>query len=168
MRSARNSIVILLLGLALGVLGKWADFYSPFLAALTSGIQLWVLLCCAVALGSRTPGRAAFHVFLLLGGMVCAYYVTAVRMGGVWGRSYVIGWGITAALSVVPGYLVWFARGRNRRAWTLSLGVLAFQVLAMFVLSGGVNFLDIVVIAATAVLLLRDKLGRRKSKRHVS
>lgn len=161
----RNSLLILLLGLALGVLSKWADHYSPVLADLTSGIQIWVFLSCAVALGSRTPARAALHVFLLLGGMVCAYYVTAVRMGGVWGRDHVIGWGIMSVLSVIPAWLVWFARGWSARAWVLRLGVLGFQVLAMFVLSGGVRGLDLAVILATAVLLLRNRSERNGKRR---
>ena len=47
----------------------------------------------------------------------------------------------------------------------LVLGVLGFQVLAMFALSGGVRGLDAAVILATAVLLLRGKPeqgGRRR------
>lgn len=166
MRAARNSLLVLLLGLALGVLSKWSDFYSPVLAALTSGVQLWVFLSCAAALGSRTPGRAALHVFLLLGGMVCAYYAAAVRMGGVWGRNFAIGWGIAAVLSVIPGWMVWFARGRSVRAWVLRLGVLGFQALAMFALSGGVNALDAAVITATAGLLLRGAAGRKYVSGH--
>lgn len=107
----RNSLLILLLGVVLGALSKWADFHSPWLSELTSGVQLWIFLGCILALYSRTPRRAALHVFLLLGGMVGAYYVTALIMRGVWAKSFVIGWGIAAVLSAVPGYLLWYARG---------------------------------------------------------
>ena len=69
----RNSLLVLLLGLTLGVLGKWADFHSPLLSDLTSGVQLWIFLGCVLALYSRTPRRAALRVVLLLGGMVAAY-----------------------------------------------------------------------------------------------
>lgn len=157
----RNSLLILLLGAVLGVLGKWADFHSPWLAELTSGVQLWIFLGCVLALYSRTPRRAALHVVLLLGGMVCAYYAAALVMKGAWARSYVIGWGIAAVLSAVPGYLLWFAKGRTRRAWLLSLGVVAVQAAAMFVLSGGVRVLDAVMILLTAAVLLVDKVGPR-------
>lgn len=159
----RNSLLVLLLGLALGVLGKWADFHSPWLSDLTSGVQLWICLGCALALYSRTPGRAALHVFLLLGGMVAAYYGTALAMKGVWSGRYVIGWSVAAVLSAVPAYLLWYARGRTRRAWLLCGAVLAVQIAAMFALSGGVRVLDAVVILLTAAVLLADKLvrGRR-------
>ncbi len=155
----RNSLLILLLGAALGVLGKWADFYSPWLAELTGGVQLWIFLGCVLALYSWTPRRAALHVVLLLGGMICAYYVTALVMKGAWDRRYVIGWSIAAVLSAVPGYLLWYAKGRTRRAWLMCAGVLAVQAAAMFVLSGGVRVLDLVMILLTAAVLLLDKIG---------
>ena len=160
----RNSLLILLLGLALGAVGKWSDCNSMLLADLTSGLQLWVLLCCALALGSRSPWRAGLHVFLLLGGMVCTYYLTAELMSVPWSESFLIGWGVVAALSPIPGFLVWYARGRSFRAWILCLGVLAFQILAMFVLSGHANLLDILLIAATAALLLWDKGPGRRTR----
>lgn len=151
---ARNSLLVLLLGVVLGVLSKWADFYSPLLSDLTSGVQLWILLGCVLALYSRTAPRAALHVFLLLGGMVAAYYTTAVLMGGAWAKRYLIGWGIAAVLSAVPGYLLWFARGGSRRAWGLCALVLVCQIGAAFLFSGGVRVLDAAVIVLTAAVLL--------------
>ena len=152
----RNSLLVLLLGLTLGVLGKWADFHSPLLSDLTSGVQLWIFLGCVLALYSRTPRRAALRVVLLLGGMVAAYYVTALVMRVAWSRSHAIGWGIAA----VPGYLLWYAKGRTRRAWLLSLGVAAAQIAVMLALSGGVRVLDLAIILLTAAVLLLDKFGR--------
>ena len=155
----RNSLLVLLLGLTLGVLGKWADFHS-LLSDLTSGVQLWIFLGCVLALYSRTPRRAALRVVLLLGGMVAAYYVTALVMRVAWSRSHAIGWGIAAAVSAVPGYLLWYAKGRTRRAWLLSLGVAAAQIAVMLALSGGVRVLDLAIILLTAAILLLDKFGR--------
>lgn len=157
----RNSLLILLLGVVLGILSKWADFHSPLLAELTSGVQLWILLGCALVLYSRTAFRAALHVFLLLGGMVAAYYITAVLMGGTWTVKYLISWGIAAVLSVVPGYLMWYAKGRNKRAWILCALVMACQIIGMVVFSGGIRVLDILLIVLTAVVLGIDKVRRR-------
>lgn len=159
-----RSALVLLAGLALGALSKWADYRSMFLADLTSGMALWVLLATAAALGSRSSWRAGLHVLLLLGGMVCAYYLTAEWMGVPWSRLFVIGWGLLAAVSPVFGFFVWYARGRGLHAWLLSLGVLGFQVLAALVFPGGVT--DAAVIPATAVLLLRDKIGGSHVPRH--
>lgn len=155
----RNSGLILLLGILLGAAGKWSDYHAMFLAELTSGIQLWILLGCVVSLGSRSSWRAGFNVFLLLGGMVCAYYFTAELMGAPWSWKFLVGWGAAAVLSPLPGFLVWYARGRSLQSWILCLGVLAFQLLAMLVLSGGVRLLDILLIAATAAALLWDKFA---------
>ena len=161
----RNSLLILLLGAALGALSKWADFHSPWLAELTSGISLWILLAAAVSLYSRTAMRAALHVPLLLGGMVGAYYLTAALTDSVWGKSYLIGWGVAAVLSAIPGYLVWFAKGRSRRAWLLSLGVPAVQIALVIVLFQRVRIFDVVMILLTAAVLLADKLGPRRRGR---
>ncbi|MBD5154265.1 MAG: hypothetical protein HDT15_04120 [Oscillibacter sp.] len=155
---ARNSLLILLLGVVLGALGKWSDGYVAWLAELTSGISLWILLATAVALYSRTAMRAALNVFLLLGGMVGAYYLTAVLTNSVWGKNYLIGWGVAAVLSAIPGYLVWFAKGRSRRAWLLSLGVVVVQITLVIVLFRTVRIFDVVTILLTAAVLLVDKI----------
>ena len=162
----RNSLLILLLGVALGALSKWSDSHmAVWLAELTSGISLWILLAAAVALYSRTAMRAALNVFLLLGGMVGAYYLTAVLTNSVWGKDYLIGWGIAAVLAAIPGYLVWFAKGRSRRAWLLSLGVLAVQIALVIVLFQRVRIIDVVMILLTAAVLLADKVGPRRRGR---
>lgn len=159
-----GALLSLLLGLALGVLSKWADFNSMLLADLTSGILLWILLSCAVARFSRTPLRAGLHVLLLLGGMVVSYYAAAYWISGVWATRYLVGWGLAALLSPVPAFAVWHAGGRSRRAWAISLGVLAFEVLAAVVYSGRLRILDAVMILLTAAVLLWDKV---KVEKHV-
>lgn len=157
----RNSGLILLLGIVLGAVGKWSDSHAMPLAELTSGLQLWVLLGCAVSLGSRSSWRAGLNVFLLLGGMVCAYYGTAELLGVSWSWKFLIGWALAAVLSPLPGFFVWYARGRSLQAWILCLGVLAFQLLAMLALSGGARALDLALIGATAAVLLWDKVVKR-------
>lgn len=132
-----------------------------WLSELTSGISLWILLGTAVSLYSRTAKRAAVNVLLLLGGMVAAYYLTAELTGGVWSAKFLIGWGVAALLSPIPGYLLWFAKGRSKRAWLLSAGVLAVQIVLVVVLFRTVRVLDVVIIVLTAAVLLVDKVGRR-------
>ena len=158
----RNSLLILLLGVGLGVLSKWSDDHmAVWLAEVTSGIALWVLLAVITALYSRTAERAALNVLLLLGGMVGAYYLTAMLTNSAWGKDFLIGWGIAALLSPIPGYLVWFAKGRSRRAWLLSAGVLAVQIILTVILFRSVRVLDAVIILLTAAVLLAGKVVRR-------
>lgn len=157
----RNSLLILLLGAALGALGKWSDGSVPWLAELTSGISLWILLGTAVALYSRTAIRAALNVALLLGGMVAAYYATALLTNSVWSAQFLIGWGIAAVVSAAPGYLLWFAKGRSRRAWLLCAAVLLAQIALVIVLYRAVRVIDVIVILATAAVLLADKVVRQ-------
>lgn len=110
----------------------------------------------------RTAKRAAFNVLLLLGGMVAAYYLTAALTGGAWGMKFLIGWGVAALLSPIPGWLVWFAGGRRPLAWALSLGVPAVQTGLVIFLFGKVRPLDAGMILLTAAVLLWNKVvGKR-------
>ena len=156
-----NSLLILLLGVILGVLGRWINHNM----ALSSEIQILILLGCVLALYSRTALRAALHVFLLLGGVAAAYCTTAVIMGGTWTVQSLLVWGLAAVLAAVPGYLMWYAKGRTRRAWGLCAAVLACQVAVMLLFSGGVRVTDVALIVLTAVALGLDKAGRRMGGR---
>lgn len=157
----RNSVLILLLGIVLGALSKWSDNHMAALfAEVTSGTSLWIFLAAVIAIYSRTAKRAALNVLLFLGGMVGAYYLTAVLTNAVWGKSFLIGWGIAALLSSVPGYLVWFAKGRSRRAWLICAGVLVVQIALVIVLVRAVRIYDVVIILLTAAVLLADKVRR--------
>lgn len=158
----RNSGWILLLGLLLGAVGRWSAYHAPFLAELASGIPLWILLGCLVSLGSRSSWRAGCNVFLLLGGMVCASYFTTELMSAPQSWKFLAGWGAAAVFSPVPGFFVWYARGGSLQAWILRLGVLAFQTLAMLAASGGARLLNMLLIAATAAVLLWDKAVERR------
>lgn len=161
-----SSLLILLVGLALGVISKWADLHAPMLAELTSQLALWVLLASAVALGSRSPVRAALHTLLLLGGMVAAYYLSAQLMEDVWAKSFLAGWGTAALLSPAAGALVWYARGEDRWAWLLSLGVLAVQIGGTLVLFQKIRVTDLVVMILTAAMLLAGKVKNLRKNRY--
>lgn len=151
----RGPLLVLLLGMALGVAAKWLDFHSDLWGTLFSGISVWVLLASVVALYSQTPRRAALHAALLLGGMVAAYYASAEAMGGVWSQTFLVGWGLAALASPIPGYLVWFARERSVRGAVLRIGVLGFQLVATVVLFEKLRVSDGIIILLTAVLLRR-------------
>lgn len=153
-----SSLVVLLAGLLLGALSRWAGPQAPILAELTLRIALWVLLASAVALGSRTPLRAALHVPLLLGGMAAANYITAHMLGSTCPKSFLIGWGAAAVLSAVPGWLVWHAREEDRQAWLISACVVALQLAATLVVFREIKVSDLVVTALTAVMLFAGKV----------
>ena len=158
-RERRNSLLILILGIGMGIAAKWFDLHSEFFGTMFSNLAVWILLASAVSFHSRTPWRAGFHVLLFLGGMVVAYYAAAQAMGGVWSTTFLLGWGAAALLSPIPGYFVWYARGRSLRAWVLSVGVVVFQIAATILLFDKLRLSDALAVLLTAALLLRDKLG---------
>ena len=98
---------------------------------------------------------------LPLGGMVAAYYTTAVVLGGQGAKQYLFGWGPAAVLWAPPGFLWWFARGRPRGVGGLCVLALACKTAVMFLFSGGIRAVDVAVIVLTAAVLLADKVVRR-------
>lgn len=162
--SVRNSLLVLLLGVILGAVSKWADLHSPFLAELTSGIAVWVLLASAAALCSRSPARAGLHVLLLLGGMVAAYYAAAELLGSTWSEKFLFGWGVAAALSPGPGALIWYARRRDLLSWAVRAGVVAVQLGATWLLFRKIGLIDIAIVLVTAVMLSWGKTGRSRRR----
>lgn len=158
------SLLILAAGLLLGGITKWAYLHAAVLSELVLQIALWILLAAAVALGSRSPLRAALHVLLFLGGLETAYYIAACLMG-VRAQSLLLGWVMTALLSPVAGWLVWHARGDDRWAWLASAGVLAAQIGGTLVLFQKVRAADAIVIALTAVILFAGKIKNLKRTR---
>lgn len=159
------SLLILLAGLLLGGITKWAYLHAAALSEQVLQIALWILLASAVALGSRSPLRAALHVLLLLGGMETAYYMASWLMG-VRAQRLLFGWIITVLLSPIAGWLIWHARGEDRRAWLVSAGVLAAQIGGTLALFQKVRVADVVVIALTAAMLLAGKVKHLGSARN--
>ena len=160
-----SSLLILLAGLLLGVLSKWVFLHTVTLSELVLQIALWIFLASAVALGSRSPLRAALHTLLLMGGMEAAYYIAAFLMG-VRAQNLLFGWVLTALLSPVAGWLIWHARGEDRWAWLVSVGVLAAQIGGTLVLFRRVRAADAVVIALTAVMLFAGKVKNLRRARN--
>lgn len=147
------------LGAILGAAARILDIYSEFFGTIFSHIAVWILLSVVLAFRSVSPKWAAVRVGLFLITMVAVYYAVAEWTNGVWSESFLIGWGMMAVLSPIPGYLVWYARRENLLAWVLRAGVLIVQIAATLLLFDHLNGSDMLIIALTAALLLRRRSG---------
>ncbi|MDE7242564.1 MAG: hypothetical protein K2O18_01110 [Oscillospiraceae bacterium] len=162
MVSVRNSLLVLLLGCALGAVSKWADLHSPFLAEMTSGIALWILLASLLALYSRNEVRAGLHALLFLGGMLAAYYTAAELLKTGWSTAFLTGWSVLALLSPVLGYLV--RRVKEQTPRLLYAGIILAELGATWLLFRRIGMADLLVVLMTVILLLLSENGKSGRK----
>ena len=97
-----RTIMILLLGIALGALSKFLDCTAsnalpPILEYLDvrnflGRFAIWMLLGLCIAVYSLSPIRAAVNVFAFFFGMVAGYYAYSKWIAGFFPQSYVLVW----------------------------------------------------------------------------
>lgn len=153
-------LAMLLAGAAMGVLAKWLDFSSELLGNLLSELPVWILLGLLIARFSGRPGRAAVYAFAFFLSMVAFYYLTADRMGGVYGIAFVYGWTAAACLSPLAAFAAWYAFGRGWVANLLSAGAIAAAALSDVLVFRRAGVRDVVLTLLCAVLLCAGKRKR--------
>lgn len=144
----RNTVLILLLGAALGVFAKWLDelviddrvwwqliIEKLDLGSVFSEMPVWLVLTMAVAVFSGSPGQAALHSFVFLLGMCLAYHAYTIVFAGFNPDRYMMIWyGITAA-SPLLGAVCWYGKSGHNAA--IAIDVLLLAVLFRFCFSVG-------------------------------
>ena len=132
-------------GAVLGVLAKWLDalafdgavWWHRALETLDLGnflsdMAFWLAAGLVIAAFSRSPWRAALHVFLFFAAMCGAYHAYSVLVCGFDPRGYMLIWyGLTLA-SPVPAAVCWYAKGNGPAAVVLAAGVMTVMTLACF------------------------------------
>lgn len=133
-----STILILLLGIALGVLSKFLDSTAsnalpPILEYLDvrnflGRFAIWMLLGLCIAVYSPSPIRAAVNVFAFFSGMVASYYAYSKWIAGFFPQSYVLIWAGFTAISPLLAWICWYAKGKGK----LSLGISALLIAVLF------------------------------------
>ena len=158
--AVRNSLLLLLAGAVLGAVSKWSDLHNPFLAEMTSGIALWILLASLIAMYSRDALRGGLNSLLILGGMLAAYYAAAEILGVGWSKNDLIGWSVIALVSPVLGYLLWCVR--ERFPLLVNVGIILVQVGATCFLFRRIGVFDLLAMLPPAGILLWQAAGSRR------
>ena len=147
-RAVRRTVLVLLLGVALGVFAKWLDelaiddrvWWQLIIERLDLGnvfseMPVWLVLTMAVAVFSGSPGRAALRSFVFLLGMCLAYHAYTIVFAGFNPDRYMMIWyGITAA-SPLLGAVCWYGKSAHNAA--VVIDVLLLAVLFRFCFSVG-------------------------------
>lgn len=141
----RNTTLILVAGLVLGIFSKWLDnlaldsviWWHRLLEALDLGIffsdiAIWLLAALMIAVFSKSALRAALNVFVFFAGMCAAYHLCTIVFSGFNPLSYMMVWYCITALSPLPAILCWYAKGSDAAALILDIGIIAVFALSCF------------------------------------
>lgn len=137
----RNSLFILLFGVALGTFSKWLDliaiddgvwwqkiFGSIDLGNLLSDLPIWLVMALAISIYSRTALGATLNVFLFFLGMNLAYHLFTITFAGFNPQEYMTIWYSVTLASPILAFVSWYAKGTSLPSTIISiliLGVMA-------------------------------------------
>lgn len=158
-QSLKNEVLISLLiavvGAALGVVSKLLDIYTANLGNVFSQMSVWVFLCALISVKSRSPFTAAANVFSFCVGMVAAYYITAELTLSVYSMVFVYGWSVFALCSPILGFCTWYAGGKGAIPKVISAGIILVMLAAAALLFNRVRISDIVFAVLIALILIK-------------
>ncbi len=125
-RTVRASILILILGIALGMISKWLDdlgldsavwwqraIEKMRLPQILSQLPVWVFIALVISLYSSSALRAAVNAFLLFAGSCAAYHIWSIVFSGFDPGSYMMIWYVLTILSPFMAAVCWYAKGKG-------------------------------------------------------
>ena len=174
-RKIINTIAILLLGIALGTFSKFLDFRQAELPSVLMAIDgaldvhnflgrfaIWVLIALCISIYSNSAIRASVNVFVFFAGMVASYYLYSNYVAGFFPRSYAMIWVGFTMISPFLAFVCWYAKGKSRPAFVLSVLILAVLSNMTFVYGWGYfkarSVLELIVFIIGLTVLRRDTL----------
>ena len=174
-RKIINTIAVLFLGIALGTFSKFLDFRQTELPSVLMAIDgaldvhnflgrfaIWVLIALCISIYSNSAIRASVNVFALFAGMVVSYYLYSNYVAGFFPRSYAMIWVGFTMISPFLAFVCWYAKGKSRPAFVLSVLILAVLSNMTFVYGWGYfkarSVLELIVFIIGLTVLRRDTL----------
>ena len=174
-RKIINTIAVLFLGIALGTFSKFLDFRQAELPSVLMAIDgaldvhnflgrfaIWVLLALCISIYSNSAIRAGINVLVFFIGMVASYYLYSNYAAGFFPRSYAMIWFGFTIISPFRAFVCWYAKGKSKPAFMLSILILAVLFNMTFVYGWGyfeaLSVLELAVFLIGLTVLRRDTL----------
>ena len=167
-----HSIVVLFFGIVLGTVSKFLDTTPsnelPFIIErldvrnFLGRFAIWILIAVCISIYSNSPIRAAINVFVFFVGMVTSYYLYSKFIAGFFPRSYAMIWFGITAISPLPAFGCWYAKGKSKISLVLSAIIIAVLFNTTFVY-GWIYFdiysiLEAIVFICGLVILRRNTI----------
>ena len=139
------SVLILLLGIALGIFSKWLDntgindaiWWQHILGIIDLGnvfseFAIWLFIALAISVYCSSPFRAGLNVFLFFVGMCASYHLYTIMFAGFNPVSYMMIWYGITLLSPVLACVCWFGKGKTTTSLIINMLILAVMMSACF------------------------------------
>ena len=133
-----NPTIILFLGIALGAFSKYLDFRQAELPGMLMAIDgaldihnflgrfaIWALIALCISIYSNSAIRASVNVFVFFVGMVTSYYLYSNYIADFFPRRYAMIWVGFIIISPFLAFVCWYAKGKSKTAFILSILILA-------------------------------------------
>ena len=159
----------LLFGGGMGIVAKFLD--SNRLPSFFDWLDLsnflgrtapWIFIAVCLAVFSKSPLKAGINVFAFFAGMVASYYLYSNYVAGFFPRSYAMIWFGFTMISPFLAFVCWYAKGKSRPAFMLSVLILAVLFNMTFVYGWGYfkarSVLELIVFIIGLTVLRRDTL----------
>jgi hypothetical protein len=159
----------------LGTFSKYLDFSQAELPSVLMAINgaldignflgrfaIWTLIALCISIYSNSAKRASINVFIFFVGMVGSYYLYSNYIAGFFPRSYAMIWFGFTAISPLLAFVCWYAKGKSKLAFILSVLILTVLFNMCFVYGcwyfSALSVLELIVFIIGLIVLRRDTL----------
>ena len=161
----RNSMMIFLFGIALGVFSKWLDNMSLNdsiwwqhilgiidLGNVLSSLGVWILIAVCISIYSNSPLRASINVFIFFLGMCVSYHIYTIVFAGFNPMNYMLIWYGITLISPFMAFVCWYAKGNGIIAFIIKVSIITVMILCSFAI--GMWYFDFTSIINTIFFII--------------